>query len=99
MNDLVTQLKEADQDFEFYPTTDEMCSKVARALKDPKSILDIGAGKGDALRRIVDLKYEGSRIIAERQEDADELRELLKIAHSAGVSHAIDYVRAMQGSD
>ena len=28
-------------------------------------------------------------------EDADELKELLRTAHAAGVSHSVDYVRAL----
>ena len=54
---LVKQLKEADQDFEWYPTTDEIIDAVIADLKHLRntayhrysSILDIGAGNGKVL--------------------------------------------------
>lgn len=53
MQVLVDKLKENNQDFEFYPTTDEMLSCIAPSLKgtlsgnysNDKSVLDIGAGR------------------------------------------------------
>lgn len=51
---LVDNLKEAGQDFEFYPTTDEILACIARSFKSSisrgygngkASVLDIGAGK------------------------------------------------------
>lgn len=54
MQVLVEKLKEANQDFEFYPTTDEILSRISLSFKDvittrygneKKSVLDIGAGK------------------------------------------------------
>jgi len=41
---LLTQLKNAEQDFEWYPTTDEMLQAVARHCGDIYSLLDVGAG-------------------------------------------------------
>lgn len=45
---LVLELKEAGQDFEFYPTTDEMLAEAYKALESVcgyhKSVLDIGCG-------------------------------------------------------
>ena len=45
MNRLAT-LKENDQDFEWYPTTDEMIAAVYSRCGDFSSMLDIGAGDG-----------------------------------------------------
>jgi len=48
--ELLFQLKEADQDFEWYPTTREMIHAVLVHLpKDAGSIMDIGAGDGRVL--------------------------------------------------
>jgi hypothetical protein len=58
MNAIITQLKEADQDFEWYPTTNEIIGALCRsinALNDGHgrggwdSCLDIGAGNGKVL--------------------------------------------------
>lgn len=47
---LVNTLIQNDQDFEWYPTTNEMIGAVARWLpEDAKSIMDIGAGDGRVL--------------------------------------------------
>lgn len=47
---LVNDLKQANQDFEFYPTTNEMINAVMRWLpEDARSIMDIGAGDGRVL--------------------------------------------------
>jgi hypothetical protein len=56
---ILNLLQEAGEDFEWYPTTDEMVAVVARyiARNTPHSILDIGAGDGrvlTALRDVVD---------------------------------------------
>ena len=57
-------LKEAGEDFEWYPTTDKMLSIVARDIKKMSdrryhrgyhSILDIGAGDGRALEKLQQL--------------------------------------------
>jgi SAM-dependent methyltransferase len=64
MNQLIQQLKESDQDFEFYPTTDEIIAALIRdtsAFKEANrydykrgfnSVLDIGAGNGKVLRAL-----------------------------------------------
>lgn len=46
MQALVDELKEANQDFEFYPTTDEILRCIDRSFKayEHKTVLDIGAG-------------------------------------------------------
>ena len=63
MNALITQLKESGQDFEFYPTTDEIINQMIRDLKEYRnehyrdhlsSVLDIGAGNGKVLRALRD---------------------------------------------
>jgi len=63
-------LKEAGEDFEWYPTTDAMLSVVARDIRKlrdnrygPKtsSILDIGAGDGRALEKLQQLSQTDDR--------------------------------------
>ncbi len=52
-NQLIMDLKQNNQDFEWYPTTDEMITAVARWIpEDANSIMDIGAGDGRVLRRL-----------------------------------------------
>lgn len=62
---LVNDLKAAGQDFEWYPTTDEMLQAVAHCCGDIGSLLDIGAGDGRALLKIQ--QY--------RQRDASQARD------------------------
>lgn len=50
MHELVTKLKENNQDFEFYPTSNEMLACIPKSaicsdMGKRKSVLDIGAGK------------------------------------------------------
>lgn len=63
MNKLIAYLRETDQDFEFYPTTDEIIARLVRDIKgqrlerrsdfrSPRSVLDIGAGHGKVLRAL-----------------------------------------------
>lgn len=50
---LITQIKEAGQDFEFYPTTREIVQRVWRGIgRDSRhyNVLDIGAGNGNFFR-------------------------------------------------
>lgn len=59
--ELVKQLKEAGQDFEFYPTTKEIVFSVWRGLGDYRSglkILDIGAGNGNFFRLLEECEKE-----------------------------------------
>jgi 16S rRNA A1518/A1519 N6-dimethyltransferase RsmA/KsgA/DIM1 with predicted DNA glycosylase/AP lyase activity len=56
---LVSILKDSEQDFEFYPTTDEIINKVKEDIKDnyyrsTSSILDIGCGNGKVLNAFKD---------------------------------------------
>jgi len=58
----VTALKEAGEDFEWYPTTDEILRKIACRIQSrvdryysTVKILDIGAGDGRALVRLEDM--------------------------------------------
>lgn len=58
-NQLVAQLKESDQDFEWYPTTNEIIQKVLDDLESKYgfnasniSILDVGAGNGKVLKAL-----------------------------------------------
>ena len=67
INQLINELKENDQDFEFYPTTKEMI-KVIYNNSNGGEWLDIGAGTcnfrkfynefAEEQRRIYDQKYE-----------------------------------------
>lgn len=60
MNNLITEIKEAGQDFEFYPTTDEIIVSMIRDIKELEdgyfhnfsSFLDIGAGNGKVLSKV-----------------------------------------------
>ena len=54
MNELIVELKEAGEDFEFYPTTRDMVRRIWRFQSDNHSghyrfgkVLDIGCGKCD----------------------------------------------------
>lgn len=53
---LVERLKEANEDHEFYPTTDEIISALSKdienASKAYSSVLDIGAGNGKVLKSL-----------------------------------------------
>lgn len=50
--DLITRLKENDQDFEWYPTTSEIIRTLDNYIQPNCSILDIGAGRGDVLKKL-----------------------------------------------
>lgn len=79
---LVSALKDHSEDFEFYPTTDEMLSAVRKdiqaILSDPFSdkypifsALDVGAADGRALMRLTDgdrYAIEKSLMLVERQD-------------------------------
>ncbi|MEO1238003.1 MAG: class I SAM-dependent methyltransferase, partial [Planctomycetota bacterium] len=53
---LLGRVKSADQDFEWYPTTDRMIEKVAKHIdRRTASIMDIGAGDGRVLERLAGL--------------------------------------------
>ncbi|MCK9442310.1 MAG: DUF4942 domain-containing protein [Methanothrix sp.] len=56
MNKLVVEVKAAQEDFEFYPTTNEIIDCLIKDLDDSyngfKSFLDIGAGSGKVLSKI-----------------------------------------------
>lgn len=44
INQLILDLKSSNEDFEFYPTTDEMIKKVVHYSTENRTILDIGCG-------------------------------------------------------
>jgi SAM-dependent methyltransferase len=62
MKKLIDELKKENQDYEFYPTTKEICFKVSQDIKSNTDgyssrnidILDIGCGNGNALKLIQD---------------------------------------------
>jgi hypothetical protein len=61
---LVERLKENDQDFEFYPTTDQIIGAMVRDMRKIEyvtfeTILDIGAGNGGVLRKVRSLFRQG----------------------------------------
>lgn len=73
VTELVKQLKEQGQDFEWYPSTDEMISKITPSIIDEMksgslynlNILDIGAGNGKVLEKIKEnLQKEGKEYIS-----------------------------------
>jgi hypothetical protein len=55
-NELVQTIKDNSQDYEFYPTTDEIIqcivSKVASRYNDYVNILDVGCGNGKTLQKL-----------------------------------------------
>ena len=51
-------LQEQEQDFEWYPTTDEMIKAVFHSCGGFSSLLDIGAGDGRVLERMDKLNFE-----------------------------------------
>lgn len=55
-NELVQTIKANDQDYEFYPTTDEIIqcivAKVASRYNDYVNILDVGCGNGKTLQKL-----------------------------------------------
>lgn len=59
-NLLVKQLKTANQDFEFYPTTAKIAQSIYKHLDSHSSTLDIGAGNGNFFRLIeeIDKKHK-----------------------------------------
>lgn len=71
MNQLIEQLKQSEQDFEFYPTTDEIIAALIDNLRTEMtedvngyrngvaggSFLDIGAGHGKVLRAAAEGRY------------------------------------------
>ena len=65
MNELVAELKEAGEDFEFYPTTRDMVRRIWRFQSDNHSghyrfgkVLDIGCGKCDFRKWVKELNRE-----------------------------------------
>lgn len=82
MKDLLAKVKAADEDFEWYPTSKTMLEVVAKDLDlelkgERFSILDIGAGNGNALKVLCELtenagqKYaiEKSRVLTDSLPD------------------------------
>jgi len=53
----VAELKEAGQDFEWYPTTDDMIDMISARSGVVHSVLDIGAGDGRVLERLDKLNF------------------------------------------
>ena len=54
----LAELKATDQDFEWYPTTEEIITAFQQHANnfEPESLLDIGAGNGKVLNRFKELK-------------------------------------------
>ena len=53
----LAELKATDQDFEWYPTSEEIITAFHRHANnfEPESLLDIGAGNGKVLNRFKEL--------------------------------------------
>ena len=71
--DLVAQLKQNGQDFEFYPTTDEMFDVIVNDLKIKEynrfeSVLDIGAGTAHFKDRLAEVKKNFTYFAIEKSE-------------------------------
>jgi 16S rRNA G1207 methylase RsmC len=71
INKLVKEIKASNQDFEWYPTTDEIIDLIKADLKDSydregifKSVLDVGAGNGQTLNKLTD----GNKYAIEKSE-------------------------------
>jgi hypothetical protein len=59
IKNLITNLKEKDQDFEFYPTTDEIIHKFYWSLsKNGFNLLEIGCGNGKIFKKLEELERE-----------------------------------------
>ena len=58
-NQIITNLKQQNLDFEFYPTTDEIINVIKRNLEYCGDILDIGAGNGVTLEKLAITNREG----------------------------------------
>jgi hypothetical protein len=87
MNNLIENLKNNNQDHEFYPTTTEIINKVISDLKNNwwqyhnkcSSILDIGAGNGKVLKAISEIKdREGNNVFYKMDCYAIEKSEILR---------------------
>lgn len=70
-------LKENEQDFEWYPTTDAIIDAVFNSWADFKSLLDIGAGDGRVLERIDKLNFN-RRNNSERNHTHTEFQSTIK---------------------
>lgn len=58
---LVEKIKENNQDFEWFPTTDEIIDEIKNDIRDMRefpyvSVLDVGAGDGRVLAALTDGK-------------------------------------------
>lgn len=90
VNALVVKLKEADQDFEFYPTTPEIIACIIKHHKSTLSkydgfkgsVLDIGAGHGAFLKAFKD-KHPGCNLLA-IEKSPILMSELVKVAKVVG---------------
>ena len=87
---LVEKLKEADQDHEFYPTTNEIIAKVVKDLqKDDfrysggRSVLDVGAGNGKVLKAFKEAGFGSFYAIEKSPILCRQLPEYVMIAGTA----------------
>lgn len=60
---LLDEMKATGQDFEWYPTTDEIINKLYSHIgyRQVDKIIDVGAGNGKVLKRIRELKKESNK--------------------------------------
>lgn len=73
-------LKERQEDFEWYPTTDEMIAAVFRHCGNFSSLLDIGAGDGRVLEQI-------SKLCERRAEHSHNCARIDKYAIEMSLTH------------
>lgn len=74
MKNLIQDIKDNNQDYEFYPTTQSMVDIIVDKINQDshyftiKSILDIGAGDGNFFKKIKNLKYDAEYYAIEKSE-------------------------------
>ena len=78
--DTLALLKERNEDFEWYPTTDEMIRVVFRNCGDISSMLDIGAGDGRVLEQV-------DKLCSDRAENTHYRGRIDKYAIEMAVTH------------
>ena len=77
----LTLLKERQEDFEWYPTTNEMIEAVFRHCEDIGSLLDIGAGDGRVLQRIEQLCVQRAEHTHHRGGPIDKYAVEMAVTH------------------
>lgn len=94
---LIDELKQNDQDFELYPTTDEIILELYHdIIKNSdyhSSILDIGAGTGKVLNKLNELvkkNKENAKLLNKRELSYEHSRLLDNLDHFGFTKYAIE---------